>query len=374
MTVPVTPLKKHHGHNGGLVALGMLAVTSAVVWTTQPHGPPGGKPAEKAKPAKVVAAPAPAAMAASVPNPAPLTSFDLASRIKTVIVGEGDCRRIVTATGQSTFDEKRTNHVATPVSGWLKKTRAKSLARRVQSGETLGVIYSAEVYLATTSLIDQVKNFHSQELLDAERMRLYRWGMLRPQIARIEQTQKPEGVLPLVARVPGIVVAEEGSPSQFVEAGSMELFTITDPSYAWVYVDLLAADAARVSVGMPAKLTVEGIKQPVTANIAYVYRRVEDGKRAVRFDVFSPYLRVRPELNVKAEIQLAPERMPTIPASAVRRDGDSNFVYLARGPSSVEVREVALGAMKGGTYCIQEGLVAGETIALDARQALASRR
>ncbi|HSD91205.1 MAG TPA: efflux RND transporter periplasmic adaptor subunit [Kofleriaceae bacterium] len=374
MTVPVTPLRKHHGHNGGLVALGMLAVTSAVVWTTQPHGPPGARPAEKAKPAMVVATPAPAALAASVPKPAPLTSFDLRSGIKTVVVGEGECRRIVTATGQSSYDEKRTNHVATPVSGWLEKTRPRSLARRVRSGETLGIIYSAEVYLATTSLVEQVKNFRSQELLDAERMRLYRWGMLRQQIARIEQTRRPESALPLIARVPGIVVAEEGSHKQFVEAGSMELFTITEPSYAWVYVDLLAADAARVSVGMPARLTVEGIKQPVTANIAYVYRRVEDGKRAVRFDVFSPYLRIRPDLAVKAELQLPAERMPTIPVSAVNRDGDSTVVYLARGPGSVEVREVTLGATKGGTYCIQDGLLAGETIAADARQALASKR
>lgn len=37
--VTVTPLQKHHGQHGGLIALGLLVAASAVVWATHPREP-----------------------------------------------------------------------------------------------------------------------------------------------------------------------------------------------------------------------------------------------------------------------------------------------------------------------------------------------
>jgi membrane fusion protein, copper/silver efflux system len=286
----VKPLPKHHGQHGGLMALGLLVTSGVVVWTSQP-----GTPSKVASepPANIHAPPQsalPAATIETTPNK-PVIATPLPAR--------------VTASGFVSFDERRTTHVAAPVAGLLEKKRATSLGRRIRQGETLATIYSPEVYLTTAKLLGDLRVFRSQESVDRERFALLRWGMPRPTLARIEQNAKPQLALPIVARTPGIVVAEQGEQRGMIDPSSrLELFTITDPAYTWVFVELMDADAARARTGMPAKLTVDGIERPIAAKVAYVYRRSEEGKRTVRFDVYSPRVILKPNTPVKAEVQL----------------------------------------------------------------------
>ncbi|HEY5947818.1 MAG TPA: efflux RND transporter periplasmic adaptor subunit [Kofleriaceae bacterium] len=286
----VTPLKKHHGQHGGLIALAMLGTATLVVWTTHPRTP--DKTANDVVP-----------VAAAMPRveKAPPLKVQPAS---SVVVTPRAPRSRVTATGFAIYDERRTAHISSPVHGFLQKTRATSLGRKVRQGEQLGVIYSAEVYFATVDLIEQVREFRSQDDLNAARVKLLRWGMPKPVLDRIEQTKQPQAILPLVSRVPGTVVAEEGLPRQFVDPTGRDLFLITDTSFAWVFVDVPEADVVAVKVGMPAKLTIEGVKRPFTAPVAYVFRRGEEGMRKVRFDVYKPGLAITQNAAVTAELQL----------------------------------------------------------------------
>jgi Cu(I)/Ag(I) efflux system membrane fusion protein len=285
----VKPLPKHRGQHGGLVALGLLVTSGIVVWTTQP-----GTPTQ-------VASEPPVTSPAPVSSPLPAASIEAPS---TPIVATPPAAR-VTATGFVAFDESRTTHVAVPVAGLLEKKRATSLGRKIRQGETLATIYSPEVYLTTVKLLDEQRRFRSQEAVDRQRFQLLRWGMPRPTLARIEHAMKPELALPIVARTAGIVVAEQGYQREMIDPSTgLELFTITEPAHTWVFVNLADADAARTRVGMPAKLRVEGVARPIAAKVAYVYRRSEDGKRTVRFDVFSPRVLLKPTAPVTAELQL----------------------------------------------------------------------
>ena len=294
----ITPLKKHSGQRGGLIALLLLAAAISVVWTTHPRGSTTTTTASAS--AIQRAAPPPGAVAAlTTPRGSPGEQ-----RTTTAVVDDGSP---VIATGITSYDETRTSRVGVPVRGWMKKTRATSLGRTVRAGETLGVVYSPEVYLTTASVVSQVRDFRGQAPLDAERLRLLRWGMRQSTLSRIEKTSTPQAALPLIARVSGTVVAEAGLPAQLVEPSTGTIFTITDPAYAWVFVDVPAAHAARLPVGTPARLTIEGIARPVTAKVAHVYRRVEDGMRKVRFDLYSPP-RILPNLLVTAEIPPAAPR------------------------------------------------------------------
>lgn len=283
----ITPLKKHRGQHGALIALLMLAAATVVVLTAHPRR------SKSSRTHAPVAAVSSGDVATTPPDQAPV-----AEQPKTVVVDDGSP---VIAIGVTSYDETRTSHVRAPVHGWLKKTHAKSVGRTVRSGETLGIVYSPEVYLATASVVDQIRNYRDQASLDAERYRLLGWGMLQTTVSRIEKTLKPQFALPLLARVSGTVVAEAGLPAQFVEPSGFELFTITDPAYACVYVDVPEAYAARLAVGTSARITIEGIARPVTAEVAYVYRRAEEGMRKVRFDLHSSWPGIKPNLPVKAE-------------------------------------------------------------------------
>jgi hypothetical protein len=283
----ITPLKQRPGHRGGIIAILVLAVATLVVTTTRPHPRSPAASATRVQPA--------------VPLPGAVLTTGVEPQTKTVVVV--DDRSPLIATGSTSYDETRTSHVGVPVHGWLKKTRTTSLGRTVRSGETLGVIYSLDVLFATASVVNQVRDYRGPEPLDAERWRLLRWGMLQPTLSHIENTLTPQASLPLIARLPGTVVAEAGSAVQLVAPSTgLELFTITDPSYTWVFVDVPDAYAARLAIGTPAKLTIDGVARPVTANVAYVYRHSEDGMRKVRFDLHSASTRIKPDVQVTAEL------------------------------------------------------------------------
>jgi len=284
----ITPLKKHPGQHGGLIALSLLAVTTIVVLTSRPSHAPRPTPA----PPPVAPTPTPAP-AAAMPAPAPVVAAAVV-----------DPHAPVTASGTTDYDESRTSHVGVPVYGWVKKTHASLLGRAARSGDTLAVVYSPDVLLASASVVEQVQDYRGQAALDAARRRLLRWGMLQPALTRIEKTQIPRVSLPLLARVSGTVVVETGTPAQLVDpAIAPDLYTITDPTYIWVYVDVPDATAARIKVGTPASLAIEGIVRPVQAKVAYVYRYAYEGMRKVRFElhVGRP---IKPNLPVKAVFQL----------------------------------------------------------------------
>lgn len=347
MATTVTPLHKHRGQHGGLIAALVLATTTGVVLTTQPGG--------------TSAPPAPKAMVAPPPPP-PAVSPTLVLRGNTAIVKEQTYQRTIRASGTISFDEDHTAHVTVPVRGWLKKARAKSLGRNVRAGETLAVIHSPEVYLATQDLLAQINDFHSQEALDYQRIRLLRWGMPRETLAAIERANRPSAVLPIVARVGGVVVAEQGPRAGLTDPWAAgELFTITDPSSTWLYIDVPAADAARVTPKLKARVTVENQK-PLVADVGYVFRRVEAGLRTIRLELHTRA--VKPGMGATVELVLGTERKPIVPPSAVRREGGATVVYVVHG-KQLESREVTLGPLTDAGYPIDAGLAAGETIAVD---------
>jgi len=269
----MTSLPKHRGQHGGLIALIVLALTITVVVFTQPEKP-APPPPPVARPQATLPAPRP-------PEPLPpRPPKDLTK---------------ITATGKVGYDMHRTHHVDVPVYGWLQKPRPSSIGRRIRAGDTIAVIYSPEVYLTTADVVAQIQSYTSPETLDRARNQLLRWGMRADQLVAIEQTRRATAALPLIARVSGTIVAEPVLPGPLVDpTAEGELFTITDPTYAVIYIDMPADEVAVLALGMKAKATVDGIARPLTAPIGYISRRVEDGTRTVRFDLHDPSLRFVP--------------------------------------------------------------------------------
>jgi hypothetical protein len=348
----ITPLKRHPGHHGGLLALSLLAGAIVVVWTTSP------------KPNRAVEHVEPhAGTATKATDRTSLVPIELSPSTQIAVVGDRELSQEVSASGPVTFDESRTAHVFTPVAGWLSK---RAHGRTVRAGDTLGVVHSLEVYVTTLDLIAQVRDFRSQAPLDELRSRLYRWGMRREMVLRIEQTMKPQAALPLIAAVSGTVVAERKLASPFVEPTAEDLYTITDPAYAWLYVEIPADDAELARVGMTARVTIEGITRPVSAPIGYISRRATDGKRTVRFNLHAAGLHIPPMVQAKVDLLLQTARGPAIVESAIIRDGERTFVYVVHD-SQMEPREVKLGPSKDGQYLVSSGLAVGETIAVALR-------
>lgn len=286
ITPTITPLKKHRGQNGVVAALFVLVAAAVVVWTTQPKPP--ATPVDVA-PKKLAAATPPAASTVEpqktvAPEPVP-----------------GPLSKHITANGVVTFDEHRTAHVIAPVNGWLDKVNVKTVGRKVRAGEVLATMYSVDVYMAELDLVAQVQQFTTQDLLSNARRRLQRWSMPTAMLQRVEKTGIATPALPLIAPRNGIVVENRAIQGLFTEP--TEMFTITEPAYVWVIADFAEADAARIEVGTPAKLKIEGLAKPVMAKVAYIYRRVDDGMRKARFELETP-TKVKPGATASVQIDL----------------------------------------------------------------------
>lgn len=350
----VTPLPPHRGRHAGLMAAGLLAATTAaVVWTSRT--PPPAAPA-KPRPA-----------AATTANVAPaerttLSPIAVTPDVATAIVAEREVPRVVTATAPVTFDETRTHHVRIPVGGWLVKARPTSLGRVVRAGETVATAYSLDVYMASLDLLAQLRDFQSQEALDRERYRLLRWGMRQDQIARIEKSMTPTAELPIIARVTGKVVAEQGAVRAPVDPSLGDVLTLTDPTYATVYVEIPAADADLIEVGGTARVTL-GNARPITAPIGYISRRVDAGKKTVRIDLHPAGIKMPPNVEATVELARTVAHGAAVPKAAIVRDGSRSMVYVVRGEVA-EPRPVVLGAEADGLVIVTSGVAPGETLAL----------
>jgi membrane fusion protein, copper/silver efflux system len=264
----ITPLHKHRGQNGVIVALAVLVAAVVVVMTTQP------------KPAPQVADPPPRKL--SVVAPAAATIAPTVAPSPPMTVARTPASATITAPAVVTLDEYKTARVMAPVAGWLDKVQARQ-GRRVRAGETLATMYSVEVYLAELDLVAQVQQFTTQEQLDIARRRLLRWAMRPDAVRRIELTGVATKTLPLIAPKDGIIVETTALQGLYLTPG--QLFTLTDPKHVWVIASFAEGDAARIDVGTPAHVKVDGIAKPFPTKVAYIYRGVEDGVRRVRFEL-----------------------------------------------------------------------------------------
>lgn len=355
---PVTPLQPHRGQHAGIVAVGLLAATTAFVWISHR----GKETAAVAADAK----PRPAAAVAPVPAESmTLAPIELSAGVGTWAVAERDIQRVVGATAPVGYDEHRTHHVQIPVAGWFEKTRASLKGKTVRAGETIGVVYSPEVYLTTMSLLAELRDFRGQQYVDAERIRLLRWGMRQEQVTRIEKSMKPSAELPIIARATGKVVFEQGKVKQLIDPSFGEVFTITDPTYATIYIDIPAADADALSLGAAARVTLAGTKAARSATVGYISRSVDRGQKTVRADLHPWSGTMPPTEQAAVELGRVSARGLAVPEAAVTRIDNRDVVYVVRADDEMaDPRVVTLGAADGGFVLVSSGLAAGETVAL----------
>ena len=370
-------LKEHPWRTGAIAAVVVLASVVAVVMVVRDRTQPRAVVDEHAghrAPAPVVdehaahrgsAGTAPAGFAPVMLDPSQAAAMGLT----TELVEERDFSRTVRTVGVVTVDETRTAHVHARVRGWIDGFHVQYVGRKVKKGEPLVSLYSQEVYAAELELASLTRSqFKSPELLDAARKRLALWEVPRSVIEKVEQTGEPQRTFPVLAPRGGVVVAKQAFEGQFIDP-AIELYTITDLTRVWVLADIYEADVAQVRVGTPAKLSIEGLADPLTAKVAFLYPTIDERTRTrkARFELANASAAVMPGAFVTVELDLVLERGLAVPESAVIRTGTRSIVFVVHGGVHAEPREVKLGGRLGSHYRVAAGLVAGEYVATGAQ-------
>lgn len=272
----------------------------------------------------------------------------------------------VRATATVQTDEKREAHVHSKLMGYVRKLYVSSVGQRVKKGQPLYAIYSQELLVAQQEFL-RARKF-STDLADATRERLRLWDIPEDQIRAIEASGAPVEAIVVRAPIGGTVIEKSIVAGHYVEPDMM-LYRIADLSQVWVIAEVYEYELGRVDRNGTATIRIEGLADPITASIDYVYPTVDQASRTVKVRLVVPNKNgaLRPGNFATVELPATGGELLTVPDEAVIDTGFRRVVYVAAGPGRFRPVEVEVGRRVAGRAEIRSGLAEGDQVVVSAQ-------
>jgi Cu(I)/Ag(I) efflux system membrane fusion protein len=206
--------------------------------------------------------------------------------------------------------------------------------------------------------------------MESSRERLQLFDVPEHQIRELEETREIQKNLHIHTPVPGTVISIGARPGQYVTPMT-ELYMIVDLSTVWVYADIYEYELPWVRVGDEVEMSLAGIPgRTFSGELDYIYPYAESRTRSikVRLTFDNPDLLLKPEMFADVVIK-SDKRIDTvvIPAEAVIRSGQSERVFVVRGPGKFEPVIVKLGIQSAGQVAVLEGVEDGDEVVVSAQ-------
>lgn len=263
-------------------------------------------------------------------------------------------------------DERRDAHVHSKLMGTVRRLYVDAVGQRVKKGQPLYAIYSQDLLVAQQEYL-RARKF-STDLAAAARERLRLWDIPEDQIQAIEASGVPAEAIIVRAPIAGTVVEKTIVQGHFVEP-EMMLYRIVDLSQVWVIAEVYEYELGRVDRDGTARIQIEGLDEPLTAKVDYVYPTVDPRTRTVkvRMVVPNPAGALRPGNFATVDLPANSGERLTVPEEAVIDTGFRQVVYVAAGPGRFRPVAVEVGRRVGGRAEIRKGLAEGDQVVVSAQ-------
>ncbi|MGH9457533.1 MAG: efflux RND transporter periplasmic adaptor subunit, partial [Thermoanaerobaculia bacterium] len=218
----------------------------------------------------------------------------------------------------------------------------------------------------------------AQAELDALQARLAAQGD-QLDVARRQVELRRQDVEDTVIRAPfaGVVISKNAQPGEMISPMSAGggftrtgICTIVDMSSLEIEVDVNEAYINRVGPGQTVRATLDAYPDwEIPAHVITVVPAADRQKATVRvrIGIDQPDPRILPDMGVKVAFLASAESSgaggAVIPRTAVRRDGETDFVFTIRD-GTVERRAVSIGGAEGENVLVLAGVVAGERVVI----------
>jgi cobalt-zinc-cadmium efflux system membrane fusion protein len=331
-----------------------------------------------------------------------LTDAQIAeAKVKVQPLTEQDVDDVIVTSGKVSFEESRVSHVFSPVSGRIVRVEAKT-GQRVKKGETLAVIESPDIGIASADLqkaqADVVAAQHDlerqREMLAAHAtsQRDYEQAedSYRKAVAEVDRAKQKTGLFrggggagvsqtyALRSPIDGEIVtrnAAEGVEVAGQYGGSaVELFTIGELDKVWVIADVYEIDSARVKVGSKVHIKLFAFPNKVfPSTIEWVAGSLDAATRTarVRCVLDNPDRSLKPEMYATLFISVDERKTLAIPRNALLRIGEQIVVFVEKGKSPdgrhIYARTpVTVDEGEGGTWLpVTHGLEKGAPVVVE---------
>jgi membrane fusion protein, heavy metal efflux system len=170
---------------------------------------------------------------------------------------------------------------------------------------------------------------------------------------------------PIRSPFSGVVTKVNASPGEVVNAGS-ELFQIADVSEVWVQAEVYEKDLNRIQVGQTASITVDTYPdEQFFGKVAYVGDILDPQTRTVkvRCEVGNSARKLKLDMFAKVMLPTKLNREAlAIPSEAIQQIEGKNVVFVRKGGTTFEPRNVTIGETVQNTTEIISGLEKGESV------------
>jgi membrane fusion protein, heavy metal efflux system len=173
--------------------------------------------------------------------------------------------------------------------------------------------------------------------------------------------------LPVLAPRSGVILDVSGATGEYSKSldAPDPLCTVADISTVWALGDIYENDLAAAKPGQAAIVTLSAYPdQPLSGRVSIVSDAVDPATRTlhVRITLANPGERIKPQMFGSIRLTRSVAQAILAPASAVVREGNDAYVFVAKDQGRYERRSVTLGRPFGNSIEIAKGLNAGEKI------------
>lgn len=353
-------------------------------------------------PAKTAAAPAQAVDPMMVN-----VSAEMAAQFKVEAAQMASIALVQKVVGKIEANEQRTTRTGASVTGRVTQVMAE-VGDRVKAGQPLARLASPELtnaqlaYLRAVSssklaersveraqqlvLADviggaelqrrEVELSISRAELRAAADQLKLIGLSQTAIERLREDGALASEVAITATRAGVVVERKVSQGQVAQPGD-PLFTIADLSNVWVVGALPEKDANSVQLNQQVEVEVAALGQTrLKGKIVFISDTVHPDTRtvAIRTAVDNPGFALKPQMLATLHLNGSFINQLAVPASAVVRENNREYVFVQLGPRQFKLTEVQLDEAAGEIRPVRKGIDEGTRIVVDGTFHLNSQR
>jgi Cu(I)/Ag(I) efflux system membrane fusion protein len=283
--------------------------------------------------------------------------------------------------GRVAADDNRIYRVDVGIDGLVRDLSTVTTGSQVRKDEWLATFSAPELrqpiqgYLVAVELFERAKkegDAHGGSEVAAAGLqqnvdRLLSFGMSSVQLDEIARTRQVPQAIRITAPADGFVLARNLSRGQKFNRGD-ELYRIADLRRVWVVADVAGADAAYLTEGSAAEITLPGRGTALRARISRDLRpqfNPDTQSVQLRLEVDNNGFVLRPDMFVNVDLRVALPSAIAVPVDAVIDEGLKKIVFVERAAGLFEPRQVETGWVFGGRVEIVKGLAAGDLVVVD---------
>ncbi len=224
---------------------------------------------------------------------------------------------------------------------------------------------SDEGVVATSRLLAVESQYKMADaVLDQRQRELTLAGMNRAQIEQLAQHPDNIADYALLSPADGVLLEVAVETGQMLAAGE-SAFRIADLSVVWADVQIPVARIGDVAVGNQATVRVAAYPQHrFGGRLEALSGEVEVSSQTLagRVVIDNQQGLLRPGMYVQAELRGTAQSGLMVPASAVFRRGNDNYVFVVKGARNFEPVKVITGQPTGGWTRLDAGVNAGDVV------------